>query len=39
MLTQKQNWLNVNLKQSKAAKTNQFDVGAETKSLLPELDQ
>ena len=39
MLTQKENWLDVNLKQSKAVKTNQFDVGAKTKSLPLELDQ
>ena len=39
MLTQKENWLNVNLKESKAVKTNVFDVGAKTKLLLLELDQ
>ena len=39
MLTQKENCLNVNLKQSKAVKRNSFDVGAKTKSLLLELDQ
>ena len=38
LLTQKENWLNVNLKQSKAVKTNSFDVAAKTKSLLLELD-
>ena len=37
MLTQMENWLDVNLKQSKAVRTNSFDVGAKTKSL--ELDQ
>ena len=39
ILTQKENWLNVNLKQSKALKTNLFDVDAKTESLLLELDQ
>ena len=39
MLTQKEKWLNINLKQSKAVKRNSFDVGAKTKSLLLELDQ
>ena len=38
MLTRKENWLSVNLKQRKAVKTNLFDVGAKTKSLLLELD-
>ena len=38
MLTWKENWLSVNLKQRKAVKTNLFDVGAKTKSLLLELD-
>ena len=36
MLTHMENWLDVNLKQSKAVRTNSFDVGAETKLL--ELD-
>ena len=38
MLTRKENWLSVNLKQRKAVKTNLFDVGAKTKSLLLERD-
>ena len=39
MLTQKENWLNINLKQIKAAKISLFDVGAKTKYLLLELNQ
>ena len=30
MLPQNKSWLNVNLKQNKAVKTNSFDVGAKT---------
>ena len=39
MLPQKGNWLNINLKQSKAVKISLFDVGAKAKYLLLELNQ
>ena len=36
MLTQRENWLNVSLKQSETVKTNSFDGVAKTKPLLHE---